>query len=53
MRFIVLRLFFSYFLLVNSLLPMSLPNGNNRKYYVNKKNRVDDLKLLMPLKLIS
>tara|TARA_B100001769_G_scaffold195119_1_gene155514 strand:- start:1841 stop:2317 length:477 start_codon:yes stop_codon:yes gene_type:complete len=30
---------------------MGLPNGNNRKYYVNKKNRVDDLKLLSRSKI--
>jgi hypothetical protein len=51
MGFIVLRLFFLNFLLVNSLIPMSLPNGNNRKYYINKNNRVDDLKLIMPSKV--
>ena len=51
MRFIVLHLIFSYFFLVYSLIPMGLPNGNNRKYYINKKNRVDDLRLLTPSKV--
>tara|TARA_Y100000768_G_scaffold295185_1_gene229043 strand:- start:2863 stop:3339 length:477 start_codon:yes stop_codon:yes gene_type:complete len=30
---------------------MGLPNGNNRKYYLNKKNRVGDLKLLSQSKI--
>lgn len=51
MRFIVLRLFFFYFILVKSLKPMGLPNGNNRKYYIDKKNRVDDLKLITHSKM--
>ena len=51
MRFIVLYLIFSYFFLVDSLIPMGLPNGNNRKYYINKKNRVNDLRLLTPSKV--
>lgn len=46
-----MHLFFSYFIFVNSLIPMGLPNGNNRKYYINKKNRVDDLKLITSTKM--
>ena len=51
MRLILLQLYIFYFILVKSLKPMGLPNGNNRKYYVNKKNRVDDLKLITPSKI--
>ncbi len=45
MRLISL-LFFNFIFCVFSLRPLGLPNGDNRKYYVNKKNRSDDLKLI-------
>ena len=41
-----LLLFFYLMLCVNSLTPMNLPNGNNKKYKVNKLSRATDLKVM-------
>ena len=45
---IILKLIFFFYLMlcVNSLTPMNLPNGNNKKYKVNKLSRATDLKVM-------